>query len=63
MDWAPWARIFARYVIGTIAGAGVSDAILNDPDLMNMLTVAVSAVGAFAVEAIYSFAKRKGWAT
>ena len=63
MDWAPIARIAARYVIGTVAGAGVSDAILNDPDLLNMLTVALSAVAGAVVEAAYTYAKKRGWAT
>jgi hypothetical protein len=63
MDYAPIARIIARYVIGTVAGAAVSDAVLNDPDLMNMLTMGISAVGAYAVEKIYAIAKSRGWAT
>lgn len=63
MDWAPVARIAARYLIGTIAGAAASDAVLNDPDLLNMLTMGISAAGAWAVEKIYTIAKNRGWAT
>lgn len=63
MDWAPWARIVARYIIGTVAGAAASDAVLNDPDLMNMLTMAISAGAGLATEAIYALAKRRGWTT
>ncbi len=63
MDYAPIARIVARYVIGVVAGAAVSDAVLNDPDLMNMLTMGITAVASYAVEKIYAIAKRKGWAT
>ncbi len=63
MDWAPYARIFARYVIGGIAGTAAGDAILNDPDLMNLLTMGISAVGAVVVEWAYAQAKKRGWAT
>ena len=40
MDWAPYARIAARYIIGGVGGTAVGDAVLNDPDLMNLLTIA-----------------------
>lgn len=63
MDYAPFARIVARYVIGTVAGAAASDAILYDPDLMNMLTLGISAAVGYAVERIYLIAKKRGWAT
>jgi hypothetical protein len=63
VDYAPIARIAARYIIGTVAGAAVSDAILNDPDLLNMLTMAISTAAAYAVEKIYAIAKARGWAT
>jgi len=63
MDWAPYARIVARYIIGGIGGTAVGDAIVNDPDLMNLLTMALSGVGAAAVEWVYAKAKARGWAT
>lgn len=63
MDWAPYARITARYIIGTVFGAATSDVILNDPDLMNVLTMSISAGAAYAVERVYAYAKSRGWAT
>ena len=63
MDYAPIARIVARYVIGTVAGAAASDAVLNDPDLMNLLTIAISGAAAVLTEYIYALAKRRGWTT
>lgn len=63
MDWAPYARIFARYIIGGIGGTAAGDAILNDPDLMNLLTMGISAMGAVVVEWVYAKAKARGWAT
>lgn len=63
MDYAPIARIVARYVIGTVAGAAASDAVLNDPDLMNLLTIAISGAAAGLTEYIYALAKRRGWTT
>lgn len=59
MDWAPWARIFLRYGIGFLAGSEAGEALSMNPDLV---LVASFAMGA-AVEAIYAFAKRKGWRT
>lgn len=63
MDWAPYARIAARYIIGTVAGAAVGDAVLNDPDLMNLLTMVISGAAAAVTEYVYALAKRRGWAT
>lgn len=63
MDYAPLARIVARYVIGSVAGAAIGDVIVSDPDLMNTLTIALSAVASYAVEKIYAIAKKRGWAT
>lgn len=61
MDWAPWARILLRYVIGaTFMGSdqiGVS--LSTDPDLVAVVSLGLG----LAVEGIYAFAKRKGWAT
>lgn len=62
-DWAPTARIVARYVIGAIGGTALSDAIVSDPDLMNMLTIGISATASYTVEKIYTYAKKRGWAT
>jgi len=61
MTYAPLARIILRY----IAGAGImgSQALGNqlaaDPDLVLYLSLGLAA----AVEAAYTYAKRKGWST
>ena len=59
MDFGPWARIFLRYGIGYFAGSGAGEALSLNPDAQ----VVVSLIMGAAVEAIYAFAKRKGWAT
>ena len=63
MDWAPYARIAARYIIGGVGGTAVGDAVLNDPDHMNLLTIAISGAAAGLTEYIYALAKRRGWTT
>jgi hypothetical protein len=59
MDWAPWARIMLRYGIGYLAGSDIGERLALDPDAVFMLSMGLGA----AVEGVYSFAKRKGWAT
>jgi hypothetical protein len=59
----PSVRIAIRYGIGGLFGAGVADAIINDPDLMTVATLVASTVGGWAVERVYQVAKRRGWAT
>lgn len=59
MNYAPYARIFVRYVVGLVVGMDVADTLAGDPDIV---TVAAAAIG-LAVERIYVLAKRKGWAT
>jgi len=59
MDWAPWARIGIRYLVGAIIGADQAGVLAADPDV---ITVAALGIGA-AVEGLYALAKRKGWAT
>lgn len=63
MEFGPVARIFVRYVVGAIAGASVTDAVLADSDLMNVITVLVAAVVGALVERLYAIAKQRGWAT
>lgn len=61
MNWAPLARILLRY----LAGAGImgsmtlGDQLVADPDLVLYVSLAIGAV----VEAAYTYAKRRGWAT
>lgn len=61
MDYAPIARIILRYLIGAgIAGSTqIGDYLAADPDLVLYVSLGLGA----AVEGVYAFAKRKGWAT
>lgn len=61
MDWAPWARIALRYVIGGVfmGSDEIGLQLAADPDMVAAAAVAVGAV----VEIVYSVAKRFGWAT
>lgn len=61
MDYAPIARIVLRYIIGAafMGSDEIGMQLSADPDLVMTVTVAVGA----AVEGIYAFAKKKGWAT
>jgi preprotein translocase subunit Sec61beta len=59
IDYGPWARIVLRYGIGFFAGSEAGEALALDPDLQ----MAVAAAMAAAVEGIYAFAKKRGWAT
>lgn len=58
-NYAPYARIFIRYVVGLVVGMDAADTMAGDPDVV---TVVAAAIGA-AVEAVYYAAQRKGWAT
>lgn len=62
--YAPIARIVLRYVVGAgvmygLIGAETGENLAIDPDLTLILS---SAIGA-AIEGVYAYAKRKGWAT
>lgn len=61
MDYAPIARIVLRYVLGAafMGSDEIGLQLAADPDLVMTATVAIGA----AVEGIYAFAKKKGWAT
>jgi len=59
MDWAPWARIAIRYVVGAVIGADQAGLLAADPDLITVIALGVGMV----VEGLYGLAKRKGWAT
>lgn len=59
----PIARIVVRYGMGMLFGAAVSDAVLNDPDLMNFIGIVLSMLGSWAIERVYQEAKKRGWAT
>lgn len=61
MNWAPLARIVLRYIAGAGVGGSIAlgDQLAADPDLVLAVSLAIGAV----VEAGYTLAKRKGWAT
>lgn len=61
IDYAPWARIVLRYVLGAVfmGSSEVGDVLASDPDLVAALSVGLGV----AVESAYVYAKRKGWAT
>jgi|GEM_PF-968092 len=63
MDWAPFVRIFLRYLAGAIGGAGAVNALSTDLNLENALVMAVSAGTGAAVEWLYAKARARGWAT
>jgi hypothetical protein len=59
---APLSRIAARYVSGALVTYGVlspADAAMLDPEIVTIVGAALAVL----TEAIYAFAKRKGWAT
>lgn len=59
MNYAPYARIFVRYIVGLVIGMDAADTLAGDPDIV---TIVAAAIG-FGVEALYALAKQKGWAT
>lgn len=59
MEYAPVARIILRYAVGAVIGAEAGSIIAGDPDIVLYLAMGIGA----AVEALYSIAKKKGWAT
>lgn len=61
MDYAPIARIILRYILGAafMGSDEIGMQLAADPDLVMTATVVIGA----AVEVIYAFAKKKGWAT
>lgn len=60
MDWAPFARIVARYIIGALAVKLGGD-VWDDPELLNTVALALTGIAAAATETAYAYAKRKGW--
>jgi hypothetical protein len=59
MDWAPYARVFIRYVVGLVIGMDAGASLAGDPDVVTLVALAIGA----AVEAAYAYAKRNGGAT
>lgn len=59
MEYAPVARILIRYGVGIIVGLDAADTMAGDPELVTVVAMVIGAL----VEAVYTAAKRKGWAT
>lgn len=59
MDFAPYARILLRYLIGYLAGSEIGAQLALDQDVVAAVAIGMAA----AVEAFYALARRKGWAT
>lgn len=58
------ARILARYGIGYLIAKGLPlEGMVNDPDVVFVLELGLTAAAAAAVEGWYWLAKRYGWAT
>lgn len=51
------ARIALRYGVGLTLGMKTGEIMAGDPDIVMIVAVGVGV----AVEAIYTYAKRKGW--
>lgn len=61
IDYGPWARILLRYAIGAafVGSPEIGDRLAVDPDLVAIVSLVIG----LAVEGVYAFAKRRGWAT
>jgi hypothetical protein len=59
MTYAPIARILIRYGVGIVLGIDAASIMAGDPDLVSAVAVVVSVI----TEAVYAYAKKKGWAT
>ena len=59
MTYAPIARIVLRYLVGALVGMDAGNILAADPDIV---TYAALGIGV-AVEAVYAFARKRGWAT
>lgn len=59
MNYAPIARIVIRYIVGLVIGADTADILAGNPDVVTFVALGIGLI----VEALYGFAKQKGWAT
>lgn len=59
MSYAPVARIIIRYGVGAIIGLESANILAGDVDVVAAVALAVGALTEF----VYTFAKKKGWAT
>jgi len=59
MNYAPYVRIAIRYIVGIVIGADAANILAADPEIVTLVAAGVG----LAVEFVYNFAKKKGWAT
>jgi hypothetical protein len=59
MDWAPFARIVVRYIVGAFIGMDAGATLAGDPDVVTVVALGIGA----AVEIAYAVARKKGWST
>lgn len=55
----PIIRIVLRYGVGLVFGMEVGSLLAGDPDVVLLVATGVGV----ATEAVYAYAKKKGWAT
>jgi len=58
MSYAPIARIILRYIVGLIVGADAANLLAGDPDVVSVVALGIG----LAVEVVYAFAVKRGWA-
>ena len=56
---APIIRIVLRYGVGLVLGMEVGSLLAGDPDVVLLVATGVGV----ATEAVYAYAKKKGWTT
>lgn len=59
----PIVRIALRYGAGIIAGAATGDMLANDPDVVNVVTLTLSALIAAVTDWWYARARKSGGPT
>lgn len=60
------ARIIVRYGAGALAMYGImshewADMLAGDTDVTMFVEIGVAAAASFTTEAVYAYAKKKGW--
>lgn len=56
---APIVRIILRYGVGVVFGMEVGSLLAGDPDVVLLVAAGIGA----GTELVYSYAKKRGWAT
>ena len=56
---APVVRIILRYGVGAVFGMEVGSLLAGDPDVVLLVAAGLGA----GTEAVYTYAKKRGWST